>query len=197
MTVAAQPSLRKPLLRVALEVLLISLGVFLGLAGDQWRERAERRELAETSLRRFRSEIETNRTAVAGVSDYHVDSLKRLRAYLAVDRDRRNKADLRLQGLQPVAFERTAWDLALATDALTDIDSELAFALSRTYNAQESYEDLTSGVTQAMYLLPLRENFDGFAAAAETYFADLVLMEPKLLQLYDELLLRIDRALGE
>src|SRR6266516_4604802 len=51
-------------------VVLISAGVFLGLAGEQWRESARHRALAEASLRRFRSEILTNRKAVAAVKDY-------------------------------------------------------------------------------------------------------------------------------
>jgi hypothetical protein len=39
--------------KIGLEVVLISAGVFLGLMGEQWRERSEHRELAEESLRRF------------------------------------------------------------------------------------------------------------------------------------------------
>jgi hypothetical protein len=34
------------LLKIGLEVLLISAGVFLGLMGEQWREHARHRELA-------------------------------------------------------------------------------------------------------------------------------------------------------
>lgn len=57
-------------------MLLISIGVFLALMGEQWRENAHTRQLAEGSLRRFRSEILTNRKAVAAVKDYHVTLLK-------------------------------------------------------------------------------------------------------------------------
>jgi hypothetical protein len=42
----------KSLLKIVLEVLLISGGVFLGLMGEQWREHTQHRELAEASLRR-------------------------------------------------------------------------------------------------------------------------------------------------
>lgn len=59
--------------KLLLEVLLISTGVFLGLAGEQWRETARHHELARDTLRRFRTEIVTNRKAVAAVKDYHVD----------------------------------------------------------------------------------------------------------------------------
>ncbi|MEO6524986.1 MAG: hypothetical protein ABIP93_00010 [Gemmatimonadaceae bacterium] len=52
-------------LRIALEVALISAGVFLGLAGDQWRENAWHRDLAKKSMERFRSEIVANRESLA------------------------------------------------------------------------------------------------------------------------------------
>jgi uncharacterized protein YjeT (DUF2065 family) len=58
-------------LMIALEVVLISGGVFLGLMGEQWRERTEQRELANEALRRFRTEIRTNRDSVAAKVDYH------------------------------------------------------------------------------------------------------------------------------
>ena len=53
----------KSLVTIGLEVVLISAGVFLGLMGEQWRERSEHRELAEKALRRFRTEIVANRKA--------------------------------------------------------------------------------------------------------------------------------------
>lgn len=112
----------------------------------------------------------------------------------AMDPQKRNRADIELQGLQPVTFEQTAWDLAMSTQSLTYIDPDLAFALSKVYN-QQQYIGLTRGITQAMYLLPLKENFDAFVAAADTYFSDVVLMEPKLLQMYDEVIPLIDREL--
>ena len=58
---------------IGLEVVLISAGVFLGLMGEQWRERAEQRELASETLRRFRTEILANRSAVAANVNYHAE----------------------------------------------------------------------------------------------------------------------------
>jgi hypothetical protein len=176
---------------------LISVGVFLGLAGEQWREDRRHHELAESSLRNFRSEMEENRTAVQAVKDYHATLQKQLQAYLAKDHKTRNTADVKIQGLRFIQFEETAWDLALTTQALTYIDRDLALALSRVYNLQKTFNALTQGMTQAMYVLPWQDNFDGFAGAAETYYGDAVFLEPKLIQQYDELTRRIDRELGD
>ena len=51
----------------------------------------------------------------------------------------------------------------------------------------------TLNIMQAIYLRPMEENFDGLAV----YYGDLVIWEPQLLQMYDDLLPRLGRALGE
>ena len=188
----------RSLLKIGLEVLLIGTGVFLGLMGEQWRERAQHRELAETSLRRFREEIVTNRKAVAAVKDYHVTTKESLDAFLAADPKTRSTKSINLKGIQPASFERTAWDLALVTQALTYIDPPLAFALSRIYTTQAQYAELSRGILQAMYVItPMNENPTPFFSAVAVYYGDIVYYEPKLLAMYDELLPQIDRALGE
>ena len=188
----------KSLLKIGLEVLLISTGVFLGLMGEQWRERAHQQELAETSLRRFRDEILTNRKAVAAVKDYHTTTKKSLDAFFAADTRTRSTDDIRIRGIQPASFERTAWDLALITQSLTFVDPSLAFALSRIYTTQQSYEGLSRGILQAMYLLPpMSENPTPFFGALAVYYGDIVYYEPKLLEMYDAILPQIDLALGD
>jgi len=192
-----RPEWGRSLARIAVEVVLISVGVFLGLAGEQWREDRRHHELAESSLRRFRSEIVENRKAVSDVREYHAKLLKQLQNYLSKDRKSRNTADVSIQGLRFVTFDQTAWDLALTTQALTYVDRDLAFALSHVYNVQKMFNEFTRGMTQAMYVIPIKDNFDAFAQAAEVYYGDAVFMEPKLLAEYDDLLRQIDRALGD
>jgi hypothetical protein len=180
-------------LRVAVEVLLISIGVFLALMGDQWRQSAHDRALALESLRRFRAEIQTNQQAVATVSDYHVGLLRSLQQYLEAKPEARASVNVRIEGLQPVFFEDTAWNLALATQSLGHIDQEIAYGLSRAYGLQRAYGEMTRGIMQAIYLRPIVENYEGLRA----YYGDIVIWEPQLLRMYDELLPRIDRALSQ
>lgn len=186
----------KPLAKLALEVVLITVGVFLALMVDQWREGAAHREAAQTALHRFRTEIATNRDAIAAVKDYHVQLKAQAEAYLAADAAGRKTTTVNLRGVRIVMFERTAWDLAIATQALTYMNPDLAFALSRTYGAQDMYTTLTNGFTQAMYLRPPGENLEAFLRTLGVYYGDLVVMEPKLLAMYEEILPAIDRALG-
>jgi uncharacterized protein YjeT (DUF2065 family) len=186
----------RSLLKIALEVLLIATGVFLGLAGEQWREHARHREMAAEALRRFRTEVTANRKAAADVKDYHVTLRTSLNTHFSADPKTRRTGDVQVQGLRPASFEHTAWDLALATQSLADIDPQVAFALSRIYTTQQGYADMSREILQTMYLRPPSENLEAFFRAMVLYYGDVVLIEPKLLEMYDDLLPRLDRALG-
>ena len=183
--------------RPILEVALIALGVFLGLAGEQWRDRSERSERARETLRRMRAEMATNRDEVNRVLDYHARAQQELNAFLAAPAQTRSASRFRLaDGIQPAQFEQTAWHLAQATQALVDIDSSLSFALARVYGVQARYQGLTEGITNAMYLRPPGEDSIAFLHSLSLYYSDIVMLEPALVKLYDETLPQIDRELG-
>src|SRR4029079_17869014 len=74
-------------LKLVLEVVLVSIGVFLGLAGEQWRENRRHHELEDLFLKRFQSEFRSNRAEVLRVRDRHVKELKDLQAYFNAHRD--------------------------------------------------------------------------------------------------------------
>jgi hypothetical protein len=195
--VAAAParlSAGRPLFRIALEVLLISAGVFLGLAGEQWRERASERSLAQSSLRRFRAELRKNRDSVAAVKDKHVTKLQNLQAYFHAAPSARQALAVPDTALDPAFFEYAAWEVALATRALAYMDQDLALSIAHVYAAQRQLDELTRAITQSMYL---SANTTGFLYGVATYFGDCTLHEPRLLGIYDDMLARIDRALGE
>lgn len=192
----AAPPRSRGLLKIGLDVLLIAAGVFLGLMGEQWREHAHERQLATESLRRFRAELQANREAVMTVREYHVKTKADLERYFELPRAQRKTGDVQVRGLQPVFFERTAWDLAIATQSLAYVDPQIAFALSRIYTLQHDYADQTRSVMQAMYVRTPTEDVDLFLGTVNVYYGDIVLWEPALLRMYDELLPQLDRVLG-
>ena len=181
----------KPLL----EMVMIGLGVFLGMAADQWRTDQQHREQARQALLRFKVEIENNRVAVANVKDYHVATRAAIIKYL--NPDTRAASALDLQGIQPANFERTAWDLALATQALAEIDPAVAFELTRIYGAQQTYAGLTNGIIQAMYVRPPEAGWVPFLQSLKVYYDDLIGLEPELLKMYAAVLPLIDRSLRD
>lgn len=186
---------RRSLPRIGLEVLLIGLGVFLGLAGEQWREAVHQRELAAASLQRFRAEIVKNREAVASVRDTHEAASQAIRAYLAVDeRARRNLVTP--TSTSPAFLEYAAWDLAIATQSLGDIDQNLAQDLAGVYAVQRQLDNATRTITDVMYAKGDAPNPTPFLMSLSLYFGDCNLIEPRLLARYDEVLKTLDAAIG-
>ena len=181
--------------KALLEVVLISAGVFLGLAAEQWRSDRQHRDQAHQALQRFKTEIEANRAAVMKNQDYRARIRKDITAYL--DPRLRPTVNLQMEGIKPVNFEHTAWDLALVTQSLADIDSTLAFELARVYGQQQIYTSLTGGLMQAMYLRPPSENLTAFLHSVKIYLDDIVEFDPGLVKMYDEVLPLIDQALKD
>jgi hypothetical protein len=167
--------------------------------GEQWREGARQRELADQALRRFRTEITENRKAVEAVKDYHVTLQKQIQAEFDKPPAKRNGNSIEFHGIRPANFDHAAWDLALGTQSLAYIDSDLGFELSNIYNLQARIADMTRGVMQSMYIAPPTDdrNTTTFMGAVLVYYGDMTIFEPRLIQMYDELLPRIDKALGE
>jgi len=179
-----------------LEVVLIGVAVFVGMAAEQWRTDQQHREQARLALVRFRTELATNKAAVQRTQEYHARLRREVKGYL--DAKTRSRTSLNIdRGLSPVAFEHTAWDLALATQALADVDSSLAFELARLYGEQQIITGLTTGLTNAMYLRPPSENLDGFLHSVSIWLDDIVSRNPALLAEYDRVLPLIDAALKD
>lgn len=162
--------------------------------GEQWRERAEHRERAETALRRFQTELGANRRAAASVKDKHVAKLAGLQAYVAAGAAKQERVAMPDTALDPAFMEYSAWELALAAQSLAYIDADLAFAIAHVYAVQRQLDDLTRAITQSMYSTG---GSPAFLVSASTYFGDCTLIEPRLLKIYDDILPRLDRALGD
>ena len=188
-------TLRLTVIKGVFEMVLVSIGVFLGLAADQWRLDRQHREEAIEALRRFKVEIENNRAAVANVVDYHARIHRDLITYF--NPDKKEPVRLNIQGIRPAAFERTAWDLAIATQWLAEIDPAIAFELTRVYGAQQTYTGLSSGIIQAMYLRPPEAGWVPFLQSLKVYYDDIVGLEPELLKMYGTVLPLIDSALRD
>jgi len=92
-----------------------------------------------------------------------------------------------------------AQELAIATQSLSYIDSDLMLSLASVYNLQGTVTDLTRELAQAMYTTPPIDEKGqiSFFGAVLFYYGDVTIYEPRLLEMYDAILPRIDAALGE
>ena len=182
--------------------MMIGVGVFLGASAEQWRDSRHQADLARASLENFRHEITSNRARIAQVRSYHSDLSENTLVFINSDGPRGLREfmqGLHYHGMTPPELEHTAWDLALATQALTDIEPTLAFSISHVYSIQQSFAAMeTSFMGNALTPTTFANvsNATPLAIAMSGYLEDVNIQEPRLIKLYDQLLPRIDSALG-
>src|SRR5437764_385079 len=136
------------------EVVLIAVGVFLALWANNWHEDREHRAQAKAALRNFASEMEANRQATQRNRAYHEAFARELREFLASKEpasENRLDKSVHFEGMRPVIFEHTAWDLALATQALSYLDPDLAFDISKVYTQQNAFQKLEDSFLTAAF----------------------------------------------
>ncbi len=183
------------------EVALIAVGVFLALWANNWHEDREYRAQARAALRNFACEMQANRQAMQRNRAYHEAFARELREFLAskepASEDRLNKS-VHFEGMRPVIFEHTAWDLALATQALSYLDPDLAFDISKVYTKQNAFEKLEDSFLAAAFSPASLsgDNVKGMATAMELYLIDVNQQEPAILQLYDNVIPELNSALS-
>jgi len=188
-------------LNLLFEVVLIAVGVFLALWANNWHEDREHRAQARAALRNFAAEMETNRQAMQRNRAYHEAFARELREFLAskepASEDRLNKS-VHFEGMRPVIFEHTAWDLALATQALSYLDPDLAFDISKVYTEQNAFQKLEDSFLAAAFTPASLsgDNVKGMATAMELYLIDVNLQEPAILQLYDKVIPEVKGTLS-
>jgi hypothetical protein len=170
----------------------------LGLLGEQWRENAEHRALANASLHRFRAEFQGNKLEVQRVHGRHVQQRQALEKYFAEHYAALLKGGQLLP--QPVPDMATdsagvayaAWDVALATQSLAYIDADLVASMSSAYRLQQMYEDAHRNIQQSQYSSGAPVDL---LRGHMTYFGDASLYEELMLKQYETILSRLDRAI--
>ena len=192
---------QKSLLNVILEVVLISIGVFLALWANNWHEEREHRALAHSSLRNFADELRANQQALRNERQYHDTLARKLHEFRISNEpltEERLQKSVQFKGVRPITFDHTAWDLALATQALSYLRPRLAFDISKIYSAQSDIQTLqnsflASAFTPATFS---SDNVKGLVAVMEFYLLDVNQKEPAILQLYGKVIPKVDQALS-
>lgn len=183
-----------------IEVLLITVGVFLALWSNNWHEDREHRAQARAALRNFLEEMQANRDATQHNRAYHETLAQQLDPFLRsnepMTEERLNK-EVHFEGLRPVIFEHTAWDLALATQALSYLDPELAFDISKVYTQQNAFQTLeNSFLASAFSPTSLSgDNLKGLANAMRYYLIDVNVQEPLIVARYERVIPEVKNAL--
>jgi hypothetical protein len=188
-------------LNLLFEVALIAIGVFVALWANNWHEDREHRAQARAALHNFAGEMEVNRQATQSNREYHVTLARELHEFNLSKEppsgDRFEKS-VHFKGIRPVIFEHTAWDLALATQALSYLDPNLAFEISNVYTKQNAFQKLEDSFLASAFTPATlsSDNFKGLAAAMEVYLNDINLAEPAMITHYERIIPKVKSAIS-
>lgn len=169
--------------------MLIVMSILLALGVRAWQDSREVRQLIARSLTSFQNEISQNRSRMDDLYRYHL-GLQSLLADVDIHSGPASTEDLSniLDSLQSAVLLTSAWDTALATGALADMQYETVFVLSLTYSYQQKFQTLYNSrlddvldLTTDDRVSPMRL-FD----SADRYLGEITSAEGELLAAYDQ-----------
>lgn len=185
--------------RVLFESFLITISILAALALDQWRENRQDAEAIQQALSNFVSEIQRNQARIEDTAPFN-------RGLLEVLRNRYETKDIgsvddyvnMVESYAPADLRTTAWETALATGSLAEMEYDLVSVLSFTYGKQSDYEIATqSGMADLTSLQNLSDDRLELATYnAVRYLNGISGLESELGVIYDEALTVVDAALA-
>ena len=171
------------------------MSILLALAVKQWQDDNGKRSLIARSLVSFEREIATNKDRIDTLYPFHQGLQKLLSDLRDKPLTEDSAAEIRNvleNSLQPAVLLTTAWDTALATGALAQMDYELAYAMSLTYSIQERFSSqYNSGLADLLASTAATDSTPLGAYAALRFLNDLVASEAELQAVYQQALERL------
>jgi hypothetical protein len=184
--------------RVLFESFLITISILVALALDQWRETRQDAEAIQQALSNFASEIQRNQARIEDTAPFN-------RGLLEVLRNRYESKDIgsvddyvnMVESYAPADLRTTAWETALATGSLAEMEYDLVSVLSFTYGKQSDYQIATqSGMADLTSLQNLSDDRLELATYnAVRYLNGISGLESELGVIYNEALSVVDDAL--
>jgi len=144
--------------------------------------------------------MEANLQAVQRNRPYHETLARELDQFLKGKEpptaDRFQK-EVHFEGVRPVIFEHTAYDLALATQALSYLKPDLAFDISKVYTQQNAFQNLENSFLASAFTPASMssDNMKGLATAIRIYLGDVNQQEPTILSRYEKVIPEVKSAL--
>ena len=175
--------------RVIFESALITVSILLALGLDEWRENRQTEETIKQALSNFLSEIAQNKARVDDAAPFN-KGLHDVIERRAADGEIASMSQfiIIMDSYSPVVLQSTAWETALATGSLANMDYSLVSALSLTYGLQGRYEQ-TNREANSRLTSPHAISSDTLDLAIYNslqYLEDVTSMETELSVVYEE-----------
>jgi hypothetical protein len=169
--------------------MLIVMSILLALGVRAWQDGRDVRQLISRSMTSFQNEITLNRGRIDDLYRYHAGLLTVL-AETDLHANPQSAEEIRnvLDSLQSTLLLSSAWETALATGALAEMDYEAVFVLSLTYSYQQRFQALYNTRLNDVQELTTDDSLPPprLANTANRYMAELTTAEAELLDAYNQ-----------
>ena len=194
---------RIPVGRLALEFVVIVVGVLVALGFDQWMTTIDHRQLVNETLYALAAEIAENTVTLDRRMAYHDEILPGLvenqRAAEGGERQSISISGALPEGLGLTPLRSTAWELASVTEAVRHFDLPILSTLSLTYALQESLHEydriVSAGIIQPQFFAASDQ--PGPIIYLGVMVRDVRDREDELGRFYAETLRHVRRQLGD
>ncbi|NND71290.1 MAG: hypothetical protein HKN43_06905 [Rhodothermales bacterium] len=167
---------------IFLEAFFVVLGVVLALAANEWRQAQNEQERTAQAVAAINDEILINQENILSSLTYHISISDSLQT-LVVRQRQEGRRILPSPGLfsrgfiHPSEILTISYDLAIATDAIGNMDYEDALAYARIYDKYEAYQMQQNRVSEQLYtrmfdngVEGIIDNFENLATIIGTFY---------------------------
>jgi hypothetical protein len=183
--------IRAKLPELIFETVCIAISILLALGVGEMAEQAREKRFALKALANFKEELQSNSDFMKQAIPLHKEYIRKLEAIRPpinswTDIDRQ----IQFRGLGPSSAYSTAWDTAVATNVLKDIDYDTVKTLSRVYLRQGYVESVRQKFLDVFYnpVTYHNENAIGLVQSMHIMFLDLARVEENVVKDYEETL---------
>ena len=176
------------------ESILILFAFLLAFTLDGWKDDRKLEHLIAYSINNFENEIKQNNLLIKDVMVFH----KGIQQVLQNQNSKGNFNSIAkfrnvMDAMKPIVLSNSAWETAVATGALAQMDFELVSALTLTYNMQTRFEENYRATARTL-LSPnslTEQNLEHTLYATTHFVTEVTAQEAELAIFYNQMLIKL------
>ncbi len=179
------------------QIIPVMIGVFLGFLVSSWAESSRNEEKTELFVQNLIAEIESNKSRIDNVYDYHVMLKDSVQHYVARSyKDDQVKTPSKpkfFKGIRMFPLMDSAYDTGIQTGLINGLSLEQIQKINQVYTLQKFYNGYHDNMmTGFMNQDPLKD-LDRMVRFLAVSMTDVVLREQELRAQYEELLKELQK----
>lgn len=179
---------------LAVQIVSVMIGVFLGLIVSNWSENKKERTKAKQLIENIDTEITTNKNRILQVINYHKMLRDSSQFYLERPEITIQKSGF-FKGVNTLTLYNSAFDTGVQTGLINELPLDELQAINEVYTVQRSYEDFSNLLLGGMITLDFDESpksTQRILSFLSVTMTDVVIKEEQLIESYNKALALIE-----